>query len=208
MPGVYRVEVDLAGAPGTPPVPWIVSNPIYLGAHAAPVRPVSSGAGPEGTLRLRYPGASPTEWAVETSARSKAEVSEVPTPRGRQLALRWALGGTLSESPFAAAVLPAGPALREHGRLVLTARASKPTRLSVQLRVPDGGAGERWRKSVYLDTDPQEMSIAFADLRPAGAAAEHPPLEAVRDLLFVIDTVNSSLGTNGQVWIERVAYAR
>ena len=30
-PGVYRVEVDVAGAPGTPPVPWVVSNPIYVG---------------------------------------------------------------------------------------------------------------------------------------------------------------------------------
>ena len=27
-PGAYRVEVRLPGAPGTPPVPWIVSNPI------------------------------------------------------------------------------------------------------------------------------------------------------------------------------------
>ena len=29
--GVYRVEVFLPGAPGTPPVPWILSNPIYVG---------------------------------------------------------------------------------------------------------------------------------------------------------------------------------
>ncbi len=28
--GAYRVEVQLPGAPGTPPVPWLVSNPIYF----------------------------------------------------------------------------------------------------------------------------------------------------------------------------------
>jgi hypothetical protein len=27
---VYRVEVQLAGAPGDPPVPWVVTNPIYV----------------------------------------------------------------------------------------------------------------------------------------------------------------------------------
>jgi hypothetical protein len=26
--GVYRVEVTLPGSPGTPPVPWLMSNPI------------------------------------------------------------------------------------------------------------------------------------------------------------------------------------
>ena len=30
-PGVYRVEITLPGSPGTPPVPWIMSNPIYVG---------------------------------------------------------------------------------------------------------------------------------------------------------------------------------
>ena len=29
-PGVYRVEIQWPGAPGKPPVPWIVSNPIYV----------------------------------------------------------------------------------------------------------------------------------------------------------------------------------
>ena len=30
-PAVFRVEVRLARAPGDPPIPWIVSNPIYVG---------------------------------------------------------------------------------------------------------------------------------------------------------------------------------
>ena len=39
--GAYRVEVHLPGAPGTPPVPWLVSNPIYfLPPPAPPADPV------------------------------------------------------------------------------------------------------------------------------------------------------------------------
>ena len=30
-PAAYRVEVTLPGSTGTPPVPWMVSNPIYVG---------------------------------------------------------------------------------------------------------------------------------------------------------------------------------
>ena len=39
--GTFRVEVSLPGAPGDPPVPWIVSNPIYLrpGSWGAPAEP-------------------------------------------------------------------------------------------------------------------------------------------------------------------------
>src|SRR5262249_36195134 len=29
--GVYRVEISLPGGPGTPPVPWMLGNPIYVG---------------------------------------------------------------------------------------------------------------------------------------------------------------------------------
>ena len=42
-PAAYRVEVDLDGAPGTPPVPWIASNPIYVGRQ---VREPATGARP------------------------------------------------------------------------------------------------------------------------------------------------------------------
>jgi hypothetical protein len=207
MPAVYRVEIGVAGAPGTPPVPWIVSNPIYVGPRGAATPPLADTARPAGAPVVRYPGTAVTDWTVETSPRSKAEVGEALTARGRQIALRWALGGTRSESPFAAAVVPVGPSLAANGRLLLTARASKPTRVSVQLRAPDGGAGERWRRSVYLDIDPREIAIPFDAMTPVGAAGEHPPLDRVRDLLIVIDMVNASLGSNGQVWIERVAYS-
>ena len=37
-PGAFRIEIHVAGAPGTPPVPWVVSNPIFRFAPSAPVQ--------------------------------------------------------------------------------------------------------------------------------------------------------------------------
>ena len=37
-PSVFRVEVRLTRAPGDPPIPWIVSNPIYVGGVAGEPR--------------------------------------------------------------------------------------------------------------------------------------------------------------------------
>ena len=38
-PGVYRIEAYTANPPGGPPVPWIVSNPIYAGLAVRPAVP-------------------------------------------------------------------------------------------------------------------------------------------------------------------------
>ncbi|MCA1652525.1 MAG: hypothetical protein LC753_20420, partial [Acidobacteria bacterium] len=44
-PGAYRVEVSAPGSPGQPPVPWLVSNPIYVLPPSAPAKalPVAEG---------------------------------------------------------------------------------------------------------------------------------------------------------------------
>jgi len=69
-PGVFRVEARLASAPGYPPVPWIVSNPIYVGVagESPAAAPPPAGAstplsGPRGTVSTselhghhRHPG--------------------------------------------------------------------------------------------------------------------------------------------------------
>jgi hypothetical protein len=79
----------------------------------------------------------------------------------------------------------------------------------VQLRVPNGPAGERWHRSVYLDTTPRQFTIDVADLRPRGATSQpRPDLSAVQSVLFVVDTVNAEIGASGQVWIDDVRYGR
>src|SRR5215216_6264355 len=132
-PAIYRTEVHLPGAPGDPPVPWIVSNPIYvrMGSDAPPPsRP------PASEFATQYADGPATGWTIETSPRSMAALDVAHSvDGGTQLALRWALGGTLSESPYAALVMPAGPALSGYDRVVFRGRASRPMRISVQVRI-------------------------------------------------------------------------
>jgi len=201
-PAVYRIEIQLAGAPGVPPVPWVVTNPIY-------VRAADTSAVPRGDARESTPlyenGDAPG-WRMEKSPRSQAALDVVRMEAGTELLMRWALGGTLSESPFAALVTNAGPSLSNYDRLLFTVRADRPTRLSVQFRSTNG---DRWRRSVYIDEMSRALTVFFDDVRPAGVTAQRRlPLKDVRDVLFVVDTVNAKPGAAGQVWIDDVKYGR
>lgn len=206
--GVYRVEVSLPGAPGQPPVPWIVSNPIYVGRQARDASPVDTRP-PAREFASRYSNGAATGWTVEMSPASAAALDVAPAVGGTQLSLRYALGGTASESPFVAVAMQAGAALKDYDRLVFTARADRPTRISVQLRVPGGEEGERWHRSVFLDEDAKPITVRFDDLRPRGSTSRaRPVLSDVQSVLFVIDSVNSELGRSGRIWIDDVKYAR
>ena len=52
---VYRVEIALPGNPGEPPVPWIVSNPIYVGRGTADTGPLDTRA-PASQFAVQYGG--------------------------------------------------------------------------------------------------------------------------------------------------------
>ena len=58
-PGSYRVEVRVAGAPGTPPIPWIVSSPIFRFAAPRGETPPVAAA----TISLRAIAAE--QWHLE-----------------------------------------------------------------------------------------------------------------------------------------------
>jgi hypothetical protein len=213
-PGVYRVEARLPDAPGIPPVPWIVSNPIYVtppgGQHE-----VSGAAASAPVVReslVRYDDGPAEEWRIEASARSLGRVDIVSgAGGGEQLLFRYALGGTRSERPFVALVMPAGPDLATYDRLTFTARASRPMRVSVQVRAPEvsGGADRRRQKSVFVDTMPRELTVTFDEMTPQGPVdLDTPALRDVDSVLFVVDTVNTPVGGNGQLWIDLVKYER
>ncbi len=205
--GAYRTEVQLPGAPGEPPVPWMVSNPIYVGQNRA--TPPAPGRPAATRFTSQYENGPASGWTVEASPRSKSAFEVTPGPGGTQLSLRWGLGGTLSEGPYVALVMPAGSALGESDRLQFTARADHPTRVSVQLRSPNTGDGERWHRSIYLDENARDVTVFFDDMRPRGPTGqERPNLATVNTVLFVIDTVNASPGTSGQIWIDDVRLGR
>jgi hypothetical protein len=199
---VYRVEIQLDGAPGSPPVPWVVTNPIYVRAHDE--TPAARGSATE--TAPQYENGEARGWRVEISPRSKAALNVVRTLTGTELKLRWALGGTKEESPYAAFAMPAGQEIGRYDRLMFTARADQPMRLSVQFRLSNG---DRWRRSVYLDQTAREISVFFDDVRAAGQTAQ-PQLTvaSVRDVLFVVDTINARPGGSGQFWIDDVKYGR
>ena len=207
-PGVYRVEVRVTESPGTPPVPWIVSNAIYVGRPAYRA-PAAEAPRPPRAVKIRFDDGPSTDWTVEHAPQSAGAIDRLPTVTGSQLAFRFALGGARSQSPYAAMVMPAGSDIGQYDRLIFTGRASRPMRVSVQLRVPDGNAGQRWQRSVLLDTTPREVTVLFDDMRPRGVTTAPRPVPGeVESVLFVIDTVNADTGTNGQFVIDDVKYAR
>jgi hypothetical protein len=204
-PAVYRVEATLpVRRGGGPPAPWLVSNPIYVGP-AVPF--VSSGVPRPVASRAIYRD-GPSTVDVEHSDQSQGAVTVVGAEGGTQLSLRYALGGKLSDAPFVAFAASA-PDISAYTAVRFTGRASKPMRVSVQLRASNEQGSGRWRRSVYLNEDARTVTVPFAEFRPvqSGLAAA-PPLGSIASLLFVLDTMNTALGSNGEFWLDDVAFVR
>ena len=202
---VYRVEIESPGAPGSPAIPWLLSNPIYAGIEAPPE--TSSRAAPIAQTGAVYSNGAAADWRVEKSVRSEGTIGVAKSVDGTQLLLRYGLGGTLSESPYVAAVVASGSDLARFTGIVFTARAMRPMRLTFQLRA-SGAADRRWGRSVYLDNMARTVTIPFDEMLPLGAATGRPLLEDIRDLLFVVDTVHAKQGSSGQVWLDEIRYVR
>jgi hypothetical protein len=201
-PAVYRAEATLQppGGHDSGRVPWLVSNPIYVGpATVAPSATLT-------TTRTRSLKGVP--WTVEHSDRANGQVQAVRALGGTQTYMRYALGGARSEGPFVAFATPLS-GTDGHTRLLLQGRASQPMRVSLQLRTGAGQGSARWRRSIYLDEGGRAMTL---DLTSFKAVEEGQPatvpLDAVTSLLFVVDSVNTALGTSGEIWIDGLTLAR
>jgi hypothetical protein len=145
---------------------------------------------------------------VEKNTASDAALDVIGALSGTQLLLRFAISGAASDSPYAAFVMPATPAISMYDRVVFTGLAYRPMPVSVQLRAP-GGQGQRWRRSVYLDQTQRTLDLPFSDFRPEGSTnSATPVLQEVDSVLFVIDTVNTRIGSNGQIQIDNIKYVK
>jgi hypothetical protein len=74
-----------------------------------------------------------------------------------------------------------------------------------------GSAGddERWRRSVYLDTVRRTIDLAFEDFRSVNLnSTSRLDLSKIESVLFVIDTVNTKVGSNGEIQLDDIRYAR
>ena len=74
---VYRVEIEAPGAPGVPPMPWLVSNPIYVGTPAA--SDTSSTAAPLSEAVAVYSNGPASDWHIEKSVRSEGTIGTAPS---------------------------------------------------------------------------------------------------------------------------------
>jgi hypothetical protein len=194
-PGACRPEVHAPAAPGTPPVPWILANPIYL----LPVVAEPVGAEPlvETALEL-----SDVDWLVEKEPTSIATVVK----EGNGFALNYQLGTGVRASQYVAAVASLRPPLPPYERILFTSSADAPMRVSVQLRF---SGEERWVHSVYVEPDPRRVSLRLTDFVPAGRASSTPPdFRNASSLLFVIDLTNANPGTAGRIQVTDVVLGR
>lgn len=194
-PATCRPEVLAPHAPGRPPVPWIVGNPIYLlSAIAEPV-----GAEPlfESVLTLER-----ADWGVEKEAGSEGSLER----QNGGVLVRYRLRGGDRVSQFAAVAAPLPAPLPPFDRLLFTADASGPMRVSLQLRLPDG---RRWAHSVYVEPDPRRAVVPVSAFVPADEGpADRPDLTQASSILFVVDLTNAAPGAAGWFRIADVTFAR
>lgn len=178
---VVRFEVRVPYAPGTPPVPWLVSNPTYFRPPVSDQTPAASKA-----PIVRLP--PETQWHSEHDSRSVAKLASF----GGQVTLDYTLGAGERKSQFAAAVGDIRGRAPRFAAVLFSVTASRPGRISVQMRY---GAEERWVRSVYVDSTTREVRVPVDRLVPAdfqkGAA---PDTTTADSLLFVADLTNDRPG--------------
>jgi hypothetical protein len=197
--GTYRVEVYLAGAPGDPPVPWIVSNPIYVR---------TAGWGRSAPIAVETPTITRTiqggPWHAEKDAESSAQISQKDRREGPvEFSFRLAAGDRVGK--YAALGIGVGTVLTERTRLAFRAYASRPMRVSVQARHPK--SGERWQRSIYLDPEPRDVIVRFAEMTSVESTGTFDPSLA-DTILFVVDTTNTLPGTAGMFTVSDLRVER
>jgi len=209
-PGVYRIEAHVAGAPGTPPVPWILTNPIYVGM---PRPPAASAARIEVPVS-RIPAQS-ADAAVEKGVSDRSELvdAQIADARARRLAgeqpvgWRYALAAGAPAGQFAAVQLPVVGGLAAFDRVRFTVMAAAPVRVWVQVRA--GSATERWGRTFYAGREPRLVDLRLDSFAPIGeTSSAAPPLGRIDSLLFVIDTLNNRPGASGSMTLSEIAFVR
>jgi hypothetical protein len=191
-PGVYRIEVEFPGASA----PWIVSNPIVI----APSLPAPPATIDEVGQILPIPPA-PGSWTIEREPSSSGAV----TANGSDLRFSFSLAPGMPRGQYAALAVPV---TTESGidRVQFDGRASRPMRVSLQLRLPGGRDGRRWRRSIYLDEMRRTVTASLQDFEPVEPyTSQRPVVSPVQTLLIVVDTVNTLPGSDGVIWISNVA---
>lgn len=202
QPGSYRVEVRLAGHP---PVPWLFSNPIYVGLRqrhrtaAATVVPMVATS-----LQSLDVGSAHIESDPLSTSTLRAGESGVPP------AWAFRLSDGARASQFAA-LRVAVSQVAAADSVVLRVSADRPMRGWVQLHAPVAfsDAGERWGASFYADGTEREAVLRFAEFSPFGVTSTpHPSLDRVDAILLVADTINTQPGAVNTLRVHALSLGR
>jgi len=192
--GPYRVEARLIDRP----VPWIVSNVIRIGAVESPATSAAAAdRGPGPSIPI-----DPGCWTIEKDRSSTATV----THERNQVRLQYQLGGGNPVGQYVALACDASGNTPVEG-LEFTASSGAPMRLSVQIRLPGGVNGQRWRRSVYLDSSERHVRVPLATLEPVEPRVLRPTIARVQSFLLVIDTLNARPGASGAVVFRDLAFS-
>jgi hypothetical protein len=200
-PAIYRVEIHAPSEGGA--MPWIVSNPIYVGLTFPQIVPRSTRPG--AVTHALFDGRTMAGWHLESDRTSSGTLDIVPGPRGAEISLRYALSTPPEAHPFVALV--AGPmnVIAPTDRLSFVARAEHPMRISVGIR-NRSARGEQWTRSVYVDETPRTHTIHLDEMAPVDVAGSpRPPAADIKDVLFVIETTHTKPGSAGWLWIRSAA---
>jgi hypothetical protein len=199
---VFWVEILSSGRPT--PVTWLRSNPIYVrGDRSTEGEPTQAASNP--VSRPIFDGASPQGWAVEHDSDSQASVDVTSNVGAKELEWAYHLADTPGTRQTVVLVVDTPGGVAPYNRLSFTVRSDHPMRVSVQLRGGIGpGPEDRWQRSVFVDRSTQVRSVNFDDVTPVGPTRTvAPPLDHIRNILFVVDRTNAKAADTGQLWITR-----
>jgi hypothetical protein len=208
-PGTYRFEAQLPSQQrGLASVPWLLTNPVYVGLRERHARALADGAA-TGAATSRSPIATPA-WRAEASEGSTSAVTTGVLGDGTPvLDWRFSLEAGGGPDQYAAMLFPLDGGLAAHDRLQLRVQSDAPRRVWAQMRAPGSRAGERWGATFYVDGALRSIELRFADFRPLGpVSSTQPPLDRIDSLLLVVDTLNSLPGTTGVLSIADLWLAR
>ena len=212
-PGVYRVEAHVDGWP----VPWVISNPVYVLDEPSFERRDAAAAWPpappppsEVQELASLPGSSgfnpefdPTSW-METTA---LDPTGGPTG-GPALRLAFRLGAPSPEQPFTwCALVNRQPRdLGPWSGLRLRLRADGVYRVWVQVRDENPASAddgeEWWLASVRTSEEWREVQLPFSRFRTINERTDGQlDPEKTRALVFVLDHAAVKVGTEGTIWI-------
>jgi len=214
--GVYRVEVRVPGGP----VPWVITNPIYVFDETA--REVRMNAGkplevppaPPAALQIdTFEGKTAFEVGVDTKSTVRPEMID---PRGgvggsRAARLEFKLGLPEPEHPDVFAALVDRTSRDFSGRqgLVFSIRADGEYRIWVQVRDENPASKDEgtewWFASVRTSPEWQRKALPFSRFRSINPATDgRLDLDKVRAIVFVLDKGSDKPGTAGTIWIDDI----